>query len=206
MKRLVRVAANPVGRIGNDHLPEDSGQSSCHGGSGFALDAGSFDESLITYVEIGIEFSHLESRFDFTYLDSIREITQLHYDSCGQRVQNTKIRGQRDWKLHQINEIQKLYCLLKDNLSMTQRRQIRETLISTINRWWQMTNLEALKSDDVYRDFVKATLQRAGDGRLWEQVCDDENESAWLIECCTSGFLFDVLELYLTALRAESSE
>ena len=63
LKRLVRVAAGPVRCIGNDHLPEDSGQSPCHSGSGFSLDAGSLDKSLITDVEVGIEFSHLESRF-----------------------------------------------------------------------------------------------------------------------------------------------
>lgn len=63
LQRRVWVTAGPIGRIGNDHLPEDSGQSSCHRGSSFSFDPGSFDESLITCVEVGIEFSHLESRF-----------------------------------------------------------------------------------------------------------------------------------------------
>lgn len=149
--------------------------------------------------------SHLESRFDFTYLDSIREITQLHYNSDGRRVQNTKFRGARDWGLHRIEEIEKLFNLLDENLTVTQIHALRETLVGTINRWWHLKNLEALKEDDVYPRFVKAVLQRAGDGKLWEQV-SDKNEREWLVNCCVSGFLFDVLELYLAALKVEPSE
>jgi len=63
LQRFAWVAACPKGRIGNDHLPENSGQSPCHSGSSFSFDAGSLDESLISCVEVGIELSHLESRF-----------------------------------------------------------------------------------------------------------------------------------------------
>jgi hypothetical protein len=63
LQRLVWIAAGPKGRIGNDHLPEDSSQFPCHSGSSFSFDPGSFDKSLITDVEVGIEFGHLESRF-----------------------------------------------------------------------------------------------------------------------------------------------
>jgi hypothetical protein len=64
LQRLAWVAAGSKGRIGNDHLPEDSGQSPCHSGSSFSFDPSSLDKSLISCVEVGIELSHLESRFD----------------------------------------------------------------------------------------------------------------------------------------------
>ncbi len=63
LNRFVRVATGPEGSIRNDHLPEDSGQSPGHGSSGLSLDTGFFEKSLVTCFEVGVKFSHLESRF-----------------------------------------------------------------------------------------------------------------------------------------------
>lgn len=61
--RGIRVGCGPKGCFGNDHFPDDSGKFSCHCGSGFSLDSGSFDKPFVHLAKTGIEFGHLESGF-----------------------------------------------------------------------------------------------------------------------------------------------
>lgn len=61
--RDVRVGCHLKGSLGDDHFPDDPGQSPCHSGSGFSLDTGSLDQPFVALSKAGVEFSHLESSF-----------------------------------------------------------------------------------------------------------------------------------------------
>ena len=61
--RSIRVGCGPKGCFGDDHFPDDPGKFSCHCGSGFSLDSGSFDKPFVLLAKTGIEFGHLESCF-----------------------------------------------------------------------------------------------------------------------------------------------
>ena len=61
--RGIRVGCRLKGRFGDNHFPDDPGQSPCHRGSGFSLDSGSFDKPFVALAKTGIKFSHLESSF-----------------------------------------------------------------------------------------------------------------------------------------------
>ena len=59
----IRVGCRLKGCFGDDHFPDDPGQSPCHRGSGFSLDSGSFDQPFVALAKPGVELGHLESRF-----------------------------------------------------------------------------------------------------------------------------------------------
>ncbi len=59
----IRVGCRLKGCFGDDHFPDNPGQSSCHSGSGFSLDTGSFDEPFVALSKASVEFGHLESSF-----------------------------------------------------------------------------------------------------------------------------------------------
>ena len=61
--RGIRIGCRLKGSLGDNHFPEDPGQSPCHRGSGFSLDSGSFDQPFVALSKPGIELGHLESRF-----------------------------------------------------------------------------------------------------------------------------------------------
>ncbi len=152
----------------------------------------------VCHLKKGDIVSHLESHFDFEYLSSISAINNLNFDSAGNRIAKTLFRSKRNWGLHQVEEIEKVFDILKDNLTTTQIHQLREILVAAINQW-QLSPDSSAEQIEVYRQFAKATLARLGDGELWRNVDDDKR--SWLVECCVSGFIFDVLELYLDTLK-----
>lgn len=61
--RRIRIDAGTERSAGDNHFPEDSSQSPCHGSSGFPLDAGTLDESLVAFPKAAVVSSHLESSF-----------------------------------------------------------------------------------------------------------------------------------------------
>ncbi len=70
--RSIGVGCSPKRCLGDNHFPDDPGQSPCHSGSGFSLDSGSFDKPFVTLAKTGIEFSHLESSFTESPSESSR--------------------------------------------------------------------------------------------------------------------------------------
>lgn len=70
--RGIRVGCRLKGRFGDNHFPDNPGQSPCHSGSGFSLDSGSFDKPFVALAKTGIEFSHLESSFTESPSESSR--------------------------------------------------------------------------------------------------------------------------------------
>lgn len=73
----IRIDSRLKGGLGDDHFPEDPGQSPCHRGSGFSLDTGSFDQPFVALSKPGVEFGHLEG--SFTESPSQRGRTGLGY-------------------------------------------------------------------------------------------------------------------------------
>lgn len=128
------------------------------------------------------------SRFDFEFLDSASRRFEVSYDEeSGKR--RDKIRGQRPYLLDELDDFERLWKTISEELSSS---QIKETvgLIETKREEWM------LKTDDpVFKNFVHNVIQNAN----WMHGKPDNMIE--LEKAALSGKLRDIVELYMNILK-----
>jgi hypothetical protein len=128
------------------------------------------------------------SRFDFEFLDSASRRFEVSYDEeRGKR--RDKIRGQRPYLLDELDDFERLWKTISEELSSS---QIKETvgLIETKREEWM---LEA--DDPVFENFVHNVIQNAN----W--VHGKPANIIELEKAALNGKLRDIVELYMDILK-----
>lgn len=128
------------------------------------------------------------SRFDFEFLDSASRRFEVSYnEEHGKR--RDKIRGQRPYLLDELNDFEKLWKIISEELSSS---QIKETvgLVETKREEWL---LEA--GDPVFENFVHNVIQNAN----W--IHGKPANIIELEKAALSGKLRDIVELYMDILK-----
>ncbi len=131
------------------------------------------------------------SRFDFEFLDSASRRFEVSYDEeSGKR--RDKIRGQRPYLLDELDDFERLWKTISEELSSS---QIKETvgLIETKREEWMLET-----DDPVFKNFVHNVIQNVN----WMH-----GKPAKMIElekAAVSGKLRDIVELYMDILKLNS--
>lgn len=136
------------------------------------------------------------SRFDFEYLDTNVRRFDIHYDEKGRRSRRT-----RPFYLEDLDRFEKLWAYMRC-LAKAQRQQVVRMIEATREAWYGQTwDLESIKKDEVFKQFVEDTLAGATwpINQLWKDIPQEWQKK--LIQAGVKGELADLNELYTEILK-----
>ena len=132
------------------------------------------------------------STFDFEYLDTTARRFEVFYDQHGRRP----ARPSRPYLLEDLDRLDQIWQTFS-RLSLTQRRQVLQTIEAARERWFGRDTERQALTDPTFRQLIADTLADAEwpEGHAWKDIPAEQQSQ--LITAALRGELTDLAELHL---------
>lgn len=162
--------------------------------------------SDLTPIEESRQFWMTPGYFDFDFLSSTADRHNIRYDSNNdnQPVRPSICYGflqPRPTKLHRLQDLLKVWGILVENLTSTQRYHMEHVLIAKLERWKAVSREEV---KPVFESFGMVLLQTTFGKDKWCRL--DQKQRTALIGSLKDGLLLEALELFHHIVKVKDNQ
>jgi CRISPR-associated Csx11 family protein len=162
-----------------------------------------FSIAALSPIESSGQFWTTPGFFDFDFLGATTDRHRLRYEAASPPVRSAIRHGwlhPRPMPLHRLEQLMRIWKLLSESLTATQRHQVEAALGTKLEQW------RALGEDAqrTFHTFAKAVL-RDTFGNAWSHTITQQQRDQ-LISAADDGLLMEAIQLFQHVLKGDAGD